>query len=99
MKNSDPIPRIDDILDQLFEAKYFKNIDLRSGFHQIRLEKEPIPLTEFRTRYGHYEFLVLTFGLTNAPATFMALMHETLKEHLNYFIIIYLEDIFIYSKT
>ena len=99
VKNSYPLPRIDDILDQLFEAKYFTKIDLRSGFHQIRLDKESIPLTAFRTRYGHYEFLVLPFGLTNAPATFMALMHEIFKEHLDDFIIIYLDDILIYSKT
>ena len=99
VKNSYPLPRIDDILDQLFEAKYFTKIDLRSGFHQIRLDKESIPLTAFRTRYGHFEFLVLPFGLTNAPATFMTLMHEIFKENLDDFIIIYLDDILIYSKT
>lgn len=99
VKTSYPLPRIDDIFDQLKDAKYFSKVDLRSGYHQIRLDKDSIPLTAFRTRYGHFEFLVLPFGLTNAPAGFMALMNEIFKETLDVFVIVYLDDILNYSKT
>ena len=99
VKNSYPLPRIDDILDQLSTAKYFTKIDLRSGYHQIRLDEESIPLTAFRTRYGHFEFQVLPFGLTNAPATFMSLMNEVFSEYLDIFVIVYLDDILVYSDT
>ena len=99
VKNSYPLPRIDDILDQLSTAKYYTKIDLRSGYHQIRLDEESIPLTAFRTRYGHFEFQVLPFGLTNAPATFMSLMNQIFSEHLDKFVIVYLDDILIYSDT
>ncbi len=99
VKNSYPLPRIDDILDQLSTAKYFTKIDLRSGYHQVRLDEASIPLTAFRTRYGHFEFQVLPFGLTNAPATFMSLMNEAFKEYLDKFVVVYLDDILIYSET
>ena len=99
VKNSYPLPRIDDILDQLSTAKYYTKIDLRSGYHQIRLDEESIPLTAFRTRYGHFEFQVLPFGLTNAPATFMSLMNEVFSEFLDQFVIVYLDDILVYSET
>ena len=99
VKNSYPLPRIDDIFDQLKGAKFFSKIDLRSGYHQIRLDPDSVPLTAFRTRYGHFEFLVLPFGLTNAPASFMTLMNEIFREHLDVFVIVYLDDILIYSKT
>ena len=99
VKNSYPLPRIDDILDQLSTAKYYTKIDLRSGYHQIRLDEESIPLTAFRTRYGHFEFQVLPFGLTNAPATFMSLMNEVFSEYLDKFVIVYLDDILVYSET
>lgn len=98
-KNSYPLPRIDDIFDQLGNAKYFSKIDLRSGYRQIRLDKESIPLTAFRTRYGHFEFLVLPFGLTNAPAFFMSLMNEVFKPELDSFVTVYLDDILVYSNN
>ena len=99
VKNSYPLPRIDDIFDQLKGAKYFTKIDLRSGYHQIRLKDASIPLTAFRTRYGHFEFLVLPFGLTNAPASFMNLMNDIFRDYLDVFVIVYLDDILVYSKT
>ena len=99
IKNSYPLPRIDDIFDQLTSAKFFTKIDLRSGYHQIRLDKDAIPKTAFRTRYGLFEFTVLPFGLSNAPSTFMALMNDVFHTHLDSFVIIYLDDILIYSRT
>lgn len=97
IKNSYPLPRLDDIFDKLRNAQYFSKIDLRSGYHQIRLEEKSIPFTAFRTRYGLFEFLVLPFGLTNAPATFMSVMNDVFREHLDIFVLVYLDDILIYS--
>jgi Reverse transcriptase (RNA-dependent DNA polymerase) len=88
IKNSYPLPRIDDILDRLVGAKFCSKIDLRSGYHQIRLDPDAIPKTAFRTRYGLFEFTVLPFGLTNAPSTFMALMNDVFCQHLDVFVII-----------
>ncbi len=99
VKNSYPLPRIDDIMDQLSTAKYFTKIDLRSGYHQIRLDDDYAPLTAFPTRYGHFEFQVLPFGLTNAPATFMSLVNEVFSEYLDKFVIVYIDDILVYSDT
>jgi hypothetical protein len=99
IKNSYPLPRIDDIFDQLTSAKFFTKIDLRSGYHQIRLDKDAIPKTAFRTRYGLLQFTVIPFGLSNSPSTFMALMNDVFHTHRDSFVIIYLDDILIYSRT
>jgi len=99
VKNKYPLPRIDDLFDQLAGAAVFFKIDLRTGYHQLKIKREDIPKTAFRTRYGHYEFLVLPFGLTNAPAYFMDLMNRVFHAYLDKFVVVFIDDILVYSKS
>ncbi|GJW77869.1 putative reverse transcriptase domain-containing protein [Tanacetum coccineum] len=99
IKNHYPLPRIDDLFDQLQGSSVYLKIDLRSGYHQLRVRNEDIPKTAFRTRYGHYEFQVMPFGLTNALAVFMDLMNRVCKPYLDKFVIVFINDILIYSRN
>jgi hypothetical protein len=99
IKNKYPLPRIDDLFDQLKDARIFSKIDLRLGYHQVRIKEEDISKTTFRTRYGHYEFTVVPFGLSNAPVVFMCLMNGVFREYLDKFVIVFLDDILVYSKS
>ncbi|GKE69566.1 putative reverse transcriptase domain-containing protein [Tanacetum coccineum] len=99
VKNCYPLPRIDDLFDQLQGSSVYSKIDLRSGYHQLRVREEDIPTMAFKTRYGHYEFQVMPFGLTNAPAVFMDLMNRVCKPYLDKFVIVFIDDILIYSRN
>ena len=94
-----PPPRIDDLFDQLKGARYFSKIDLRSGYFQLKIRESDIPKTAFVTRYGQFEFTVISFGLSNAPAYFMNLMNKVFMDELDKFVVVFIDDILIYSKS
>ena len=99
IKNKYPLPRINDLFDQLKNAKVFSKIDLRSGYHQLKIRPEDRPKMVFTTRYGLYEFTVVPFGLTNAPAFFMNLMNKVMMDFLDQFVVVFVDDILVYSST
>ena len=99
IKNRYPLPRIDELFNQLKGARVYFKIDLRTGYHQLRVRDTYIPKIAFRTRYGHFEFTVMPFGLTNAPAAFMDLMHRVFLPYLDQFVVVFMDDILIYSQS
>ena len=99
IKNRYPLSRIDDLFDQLKGVHVYSKIDLRTGYHQLRVREADILKTTFRTRYGHFEFTVMLFGLTNVPPAFMDLMHKVFQPYLDRFVLVFVDDILIYSKS
>jgi hypothetical protein len=98
IKNKYPLPRIEDLFDQMKGASMFSKIDLRLGYHQLKIRESDIPKTSFHTRYGLYEYTVISFGLTNVPAYFMYLMNKVFMEYLDKFVVVFIDDILIFSK-
>ena len=99
IKNRYPLPRNDDWFDQLRGARVYSKIDFRAGYHQLRVRETDIPKAAFRTRYGHFEFTVMPFGLTNALAAFMNLMHRVFQPYLDQFVVVFMDNILIYSQS
>jgi hypothetical protein len=99
IKNQYPLVRIDDLFDQMKGATVFSKIDLQSGYHELWIKEDGIPKTTFKTRFGHYEFTIFPFGLTNAPGVFMSLMNGVFREYLDKFIQVFIDNILIYSQT
>ena len=99
IKNRYPLPWINDLFDQLKGVRVYFKIDLRTGYHQLKVRETDIPKTAFRTRYGHFEFMVMPFGLTNAPAAFMDLVHRVIQPYLDQFVVVFVDDILIYSQS
>jgi hypothetical protein len=99
IKNKYPLPHIEDLFDQMRGASVFSKIDLKSGYHQMKIRPSDIPKAVFSTRYGLYEFTVMSFGLTNAPSYFMNLMNKIFMEYLDKFVVVFIDDIMIYSKN
>ena len=99
IKNKYPLPHIEDLFDQLRGAKVFSKIDLQFGYNQIRVREQDIEKMTFATKYGHYEYMVMSFGLTNAPAYLMEVMNSMLHKYLDDFVVVFIDDILIYSKT
>ena len=99
VKNRYPLPRIDDLFDQLKGARVYSYIDLHTSYHQLRVRETDIPKTTFRMQYGYFEFTVMPFGLMNAPATFMDLMHRVFQPYLDQFVVVFVDDILIYSQS
>ena len=99
VKNRYPLPRIDDLLDQLRGARVYSKIDLRTGYHQLRVREIEIPKTTFRTRYGNFEFTVMPFGLTNVPVSFTDFIHMVFKPYFDQFVMVFVDDILIYSQS
>ena len=99
IKNQYPLPRIDDLFDQLRGARVYSKIDLRTGYHQLRVREIDITKTTFRMRFGHFEFMVMPFGLTNARVAFMVLMHRMFQPYLDQFVVVFMDEILIYSQS
>ena len=99
IKNKYPLPKIEDLFDQLNGARVFSKIDLRTGYHQLKVRESDIPKTTFTTRYGLYEYTVMSFGLTNTPAYFMNLMNKVFMDYLDKFVVVFIGDILVYSRS